>query len=152
MTLKQCDTIAASQSNQIVSMDKADELRGILRRLLDIYRSGNVEGYLFYYAPDLSANYSGVFMRSDEARKFLRSLFKGNGKTLEFIVGEFQMQFSENNDAAVISYPWREKFQFGDGRITDTEYYETDVWFCRNGEWKIANVHQSTMKEHSFSG
>lgn len=90
-------------------------------------------------------------MNYDDARKFLRSLFEGNGKSLEFHVGEFQMQFSESDDAAVISYPWREKFQFGDGRITDTEYYETDVWFRRMGKWRITNVHQSTIKEHDIS-
>jgi ketosteroid isomerase-like protein len=134
-----------------MNMDKTEELRSILRKLPDVYRSGDIEGYLANYAPDLSANYSGLVMNSDEARKFLRSLFEGNGKTLHFQVGEFHMQFNESNDAAVISYPWREKFLFGDGRQTDTEYYETDVWFWRSGEWKIANVHQSTTKEHNIS-
>ena len=56
-------------------------------------------------------------MKSQEAQKFLRSLFEGDGKTLDFKVGPFEMQFNESNDAAVISYPWREKFRFGDGRV-----------------------------------
>lgn len=132
-------------------MDKAEELRSIVRKIPDIYRSGDIEAVLAFYAPDLSASYSGVLMNYDDARKFLRSLFEGNGKTLEFHVGEFQMQFDESNDAAVISHTWREKFQHGDGRLTDIEYYETDVWFCRNGEWKISNVHESTVKEHDIS-
>lgn len=131
-------------------MDKAEELRAILRKLPDIYRSGDIDGYLSYYAPDVSANYSGLMANAEGTRKFLKSLFEGSGKTLEFYVGEFQMQFDESNDAAVVSYPWREKFQFGDGHVTDTEYFESDVWFRRDGRWKIVNVHQSTIKEHQI--
>lgn len=133
-------------------MGYAEELRGIMRRLPEIYRSGDVQGYLAHYAPDISAFYSGALMSSDEARKFLTSLFEGGGKTLDFQIGDPKMQFSESGDAAIVSYPWRERFQFNDGLQTDTEYFETDVWLRRNGEWKIANVHQSTVKEHPISG
>ena len=132
-------------------MDYSEELRGIMRRLPEIYRAGDVQGYLAHYASDLSANYSGILADSEEARKFMISLFEGSGKTLKFEMGDPKIQFSESTDAAVISYPWREHFLYGDGRQTDIEYYETDFWLRRNGEWKIANVHQSTVKEHPIS-
>ena len=129
-------------------MDYSEELRGIMRRLPEIYRSGDVQGYLAHYAPDMSAFYSGTLLGSEGARKFLTSLFAGGGKTLDFQMGDLKMQFSEGGDAAIVSYPWRERFLFEDGHETDTDYYETDVWLRRNGEWKIANVHQSTLREH----
>jgi ketosteroid isomerase-like protein len=132
-------------------MDYSEELRAIMRRLPEIYRAGDVQGYLAHYAPDLSASYSGVLANSEEARKFMMSLFEGDGKTLKFEMGIPKVQFSESTDAAVVSYPWREHFQYPDGHQTDIEYYETDVWLRRNGEWKIANVHQSTIKEHPIS-
>jgi ketosteroid isomerase-like protein len=131
-------------------MDYSEELRSIMWRLPEIYRAGDVQGYLAHYADDLSANYSGVVANSDEARKFIISLFEGDGKTLKFEMGDPKIQFGESTDAAVVSYPWREHFQHPDGHQTDTEYYETDVWLRRNGEWKIANVHQSTVKEHDL--
>ena len=132
-------------------MTYAEELRGILRRLPEIYRAGDIPGYLAHYAPDISAYYSGTLMNSDEARKFIKSLFEGDGKTLDFQMGGPQIQFSESEDAAIVRYPWRERFLYGDGRVTDTEYYETDVWYRRDGAWKIAHVHQSTTKEHPIS-
>ena len=129
-------------------MADTEDLRSIMRRLPDIYRAGDIAAYLTHYAHDISANFSGAIMNSDEARKFIASLFEGGGKTLHFQMGDPQMQFSENGDAAIVRYPWRERFRYSDGRQTDIEYYETDVWFRRNGEWKIAHVHQSTIKEH----
>lgn len=129
-------------------MTNANELRNIMLRLPEIYRQGDIDGYLSHYASDITANFSGTLLNFDEARAFLKSLFAGNGKTLSFEIGEPQIQFSENEEAAIVRYPWRERFLFGDGRETDTEYYETDVWYRRNGEWKIAHVHQSTTKEH----
>lgn len=129
-------------------MDHSAELRDIMRQLPNLYRAGDLEGYMHFYAPDITANYSGLFTDFAGACKFMRSLFAGGGKTLKFEMGDPKFQFSESTDAAVVSYPWREHFLFNDGHQTDVEYYETDVWLRRNGEWKIANVHQSTVKEY----
>lgn len=40
-------------------MEKTDELREILRDLPGIYASGDVAGYLEYYAPDLTSYFEG---------------------------------------------------------------------------------------------
>ena len=129
-------------------MDYSSELRDILRRLPDLYRSGDISGYLTHYASDMSANYSGILMSSEEACKFITSLFEGGGESLDFQMGDPQFMFSESTDAALVRYPWRERFRSNVGLETDIEYYETDFWLRRNGDWKIVQVHQSTTKEH----
>ena len=45
-------------------------------RIPEIYRAGDVQGYLAHYASDLSANYSGILAGSEEARKFMMSLLR----------------------------------------------------------------------------
>jgi ketosteroid isomerase-like protein len=132
-------------------MDYAEELRSIMRRLPEIYRSGDIESYLNHYAPDISAFHSGTLRGPDETHKLLKSLFEGDGKIIKFEMGDPRIQFSENSEAAIVSYRWREHFHFKDGRETDTEYYQTDFWLRRNGKWQIANVHESTVKEHPIS-
>ena len=133
-------------------MDKFEELRNILRRLPDIYRSGDIEGYLDHYATDMTSCFEGVISDYDAACNFIRSLFEGGGKTLEFSTGDRSLiQFSGTADAATICYPWRETFRFPDGHVTDTEYYQTEVWFCRNDQWKIVHVHLTVIKEHAVS-
>jgi uncharacterized protein (TIGR02246 family) len=132
-------------------MDYAEELRAIMHKLPAIYRSGDIESYLDYYAPDVTAFHSGTVRGPDETRKFLRSLFEGEGKIIKFEMNVPTIQYSEGKDAAIVSYPWREHFHFKDGRETDTEYYQTDVWLRRNEKWQIANVHESTVKVNPVS-
>ncbi len=91
-------------------------------------------------------------MNFDEVSTYITSLFESGGKSLDFQIGDRDhIQFSESGDAAVVSYPWRERFLYADGRETDTKFHETDVWFLRNGEWKITHVHLSTIKNHPVS-
>jgi ketosteroid isomerase-like protein len=132
-----------------VAMDKTDELRQILRDLPGIYRSGDVAGYLENYATDMTSYFEGVVSNYDEACDFIWSLEDG-GKSLEFTTGDrSHVLFSEDGNAATLCYPWREKFRFADGRVTDTEFYQTEVWFWRAGQWKRVHVHLSVVKEHS---
>ena len=131
-------------------MKKVDELRQILRDLPDIYGSGDISGYLEYYAPDMTSYYDGVVSNYYEACVFIRALFDGGGKTLAFETGDrSHIVFSEDGKSATLCYPWREKFRFADGRVTDTEYYQTEVWFWRVDQWKMVHVHLSVVKEHS---
>lgn len=134
-------------------MTKEESLRKTLRSLPHIYATGDVEGYLDHYAPNMTSYFEGVVSNHDEACGFIRSLFEGGGKTLEFKVGDrSQVQFSDGGDAATICYPWREKFRYPEGRVTDTEYYQTEVWFWRDGKWKIVHVHLTVVKEHPVEG
>ena len=131
-------------------MTKADELRATLRRLPEIYELGDIEGYLEHYAPDMTSYFEGAVSNHDEACSFIRSAFDGGGKTLEFQTGDrSQVMFSASEDAATFCYPWREKFRFVDGRVTDTDYYQSEVWFRRDGKWKIVHVHLTVVKENS---
>ena len=100
----------------------------------------------------MTSYFEGVVSNYDEACGFIRALFDGGGKTLEFKTGDrSHVVFSEDGNAATLCYPWREKFLFADGRVTDTEYYQTEVWFWRGSGWKMVHVHLSVIKEHSVS-
>lgn len=133
-------------------MGKTDELREILRVLPGIYGSGNVAGYLEHYAADLTSYFDGVVSNYDEACRFIWSMFEGGGEILEFSTGDrSHVLFSEDGNAATLCYPWREKFRFADGRVTDTDYYQTEVWLWRDGQWKMVHAHLSVVKEHSAS-
>lgn len=134
-------------------MDNSAELRRIIDRLPGIYGTGDIAGYLAHYAPDISVCFGGSMMNFDEVCKFITSLFEGGGKSLDFQIGDGrQIQFSESGDAAIVNYPWRERFRYADGHETETEFHETDVWFWRNDQWKMTHVHLSTIKEHLLQG
>jgi ketosteroid isomerase-like protein len=88
-------------------------------------------------------------MTFEEMRRLQDEQFAGGGKTLEFQIADpDRIAFSAAGDAATVSYPWRERFRYGDGRVTDTEFYETNVWYRREGEWRLVHLHLTTVAEH----
>lgn len=133
-------------------MDTKAELRQAIRRKDDAYRTGDIPGYLKAYASDITVFFAGTLMTFDEMRRLMADQFAGGGKTLDFQIADpDNIQFSDGADAAIVSYPWRERFRYGDGRETDTEYHETNVWYRRNGEWRLVHIHLSTIAERTIS-
>jgi ketosteroid isomerase-like protein len=133
-------------------MDTKEELRQAIRRKDDAYRAGDIPGYLKAYAPDITVFFAGMLMTFDEMRQLIADQFAGGGKTLEYQIADpDRIQFSQNGDAATVSYPWRERFRYGDGRETDTDYHETNVWFRRSSEWRLVHIHLSTIAERIVS-
>lgn len=134
-------------------MDHSEELRRIVQGLGDIYKAGDFAGYLDHYASDITMFFAGTVMTAGEVRQFIASLFESGGKVLDFQIGSRDhIQFSASGDAAIVSYPWRERFRHPGGSETDTEYHQSEVWFRRNGAWKIAHIHLSATKEHPAAG
>ena len=132
-------------------MDLSEELRQVIRRKNAAYGAGDIAGYLAAYAPDATI-FDRVLMTFDDLRRLMASQF-ADGETLEYqIADDGPIRFTESGDAATVCYPWREKFRYGDGRVTDTEYYETNVWHRRNGQWKMTHAHLSTVNERPVAG
>lgn len=128
-------------------MDSSEELSQAIRRKNTAYGAGAIAGYLATYADDATI-FDRVPMTLDDLRRLMASQF-ADGKTLEYEVADNEpIRFTESGDAAIVSYRLREKFRYGDGRITDTEYYETNVWQRRNGQWQMVHTHLSVVKEH----
>ena len=131
-------------------MDTREELRQAIRRKDDAYRAGDIPGYLNAYAPDISVYFAGSLITFEEIRRLIDEQFAGGGKILDYQIADpDRILFNADGDAATVSYPWRERFRYGDGRVTDTEYYETNVWYRRDSKWRMVHLHLSTVAEHA---
>ena len=130
-------------------MDPSEELRRIARRKNEAYGAGDFAGYLAAYASD-AVIFDRSSMTVDEMRQAMAGIFKAGGKLLAYSTGEpDRIQFSPSGDAATFGYSWREKVRHPDGRVTDTSYHESNVWFRRHGQWKMVHVHITTVGEHA---
>jgi len=56
-------------------------------------------------------------------------------------VRELVMRVAPAEDAVVASYILYVKTKAADGKITEEENQETDVWFKRDGAWKVVALH-----------
>ena len=52
---------------------------------------------------------------------------------------------SSAGDAATTAFDWRARIRSADGIVSDRSYYETDVWYRRNGIWKIICMHLARL-------
>jgi Calcium/calmodulin dependent protein kinase II association domain len=48
-------------------------------------------------------------------------------------------------DSAVTSSLLRVKTRFAKGVVSNENFQESDVWFKRNGEWKVVHLHDSPV-------
>ncbi len=77
-------------------------------------------------------------------KKDWSALIAGGGKVLSNELHDVQVQASPGGDAAVATYTVKVKTRYPDGKVVDEAAQETDVWFKKDGKWKVVHVHYET--------
>jgi Domain of unknown function (DUF4440) len=84
-------------------------------------------------------------MTIDQLRRRLPLLAAGS----EAITVEFppidDIVISESGDAATTSFQWKTRIRNLEGVLFDRVHYETDVWYRRNGIWKVICMHLTNL-------
>src|SRR5262245_33087668 len=84
-------------------------------------------------------------MTYDQMRRRLPLLAAGS----EAITVEFppldEIAIGESGDAATASFQWTTRIRNSEGIVFDRVHYETDVWYRRNGTWKIICMHLTNL-------
>jgi ketosteroid isomerase-like protein len=90
-------------------------------------------------------------MTVDQMRRRLPLLAAGS----EAITVEFppvdDMVISESGDAATTNFQWKTRIRNVEGALLDRVHYETDVWYRRNGIWKIICMHLTNLTSDQVS-
>ena len=130
------------------ALEKTTTIRKLHVERGKAYGRGDVEGYLSYYADDASMFIFAKESKLEEMAREVRSLFERGGRVVTLdIPAEPEVLLNEAGDAAVVAFAWRETFKNPDGTITNSRFYETDIWFRRRGQWKIVKFHFTTLTE-----
>jgi len=104
------------------------------------------EAYLSYYWDDaLLFAVDGQMTLADLRREFVALLAAGGGPLSIDLPPIDDIVISIGGDAATTSFAWRARSRSTDGVDTDRSYYETDVWYQRNGIWKIVRMHVTRL-------
>jgi hypothetical protein len=84
-------------------------------------------------------------MTLDQMRRRLPLLAAGS----EAITVDFppvdDLPISESGDAAITSFQWKTRIRNSEGVVFDRINYETDVWYRRNGIWKVICMHLTNL-------
>ncbi len=119
------------------------EIQALEVRINASYAANDLPAYFAAYAPDLTQWLPEG--RTDLAaykKEWTEYIAAGNKvQSAEF--SDLHIQVSPSQDAAVASYLLHVKTKLADGKITEEDNQETDVFFKRNDSWKIVELHYS---------
>jgi ketosteroid isomerase-like protein len=106
------------------------------------YAANDLATYFSYLAPDFGQWLpSGRTDKASYQTSWTRFITNG-GKVLSAELSDVQIKVGPAGDTAVASYLLHVKTQSARGASDDT-YQETDVWFKRDGAWKVVYLHYS---------
>jgi ketosteroid isomerase-like protein len=109
----------------------------------DAYQANDLAKYFSYYADDFRGLFpEGVNSKSDYVKSW-NAFIKSGGGIEKFTYTDLVVQVSQSGDAAVASYHAVARTKNPGKPPEDDKYDETDVWFHRDGAWKLVEVHYS---------
>ena len=121
------------------------QIRDLETGINNAYAANDLPRYFSYYAPDLRALYpEGPTTLPDYIKSWTAFIHAG-GRIEAFSYDGLQVQVSPAGDAAVASYQAIARTREASGAVHTDRYNETDVWFKRRGDWKIAETHYSEI-------
>jgi ketosteroid isomerase-like protein len=104
------------------------------------------EAYLSFYWDDAVIFAVDKRMTLAELRRaFVALLEAGGGPLMIDLPPVDDIVISSRGDAATTSFEWRSRSRSADGVDTDRLAYETNVWYRRNGIWKIIRMHLTRL-------
>jgi ketosteroid isomerase-like protein len=130
------------------SINRRQKLRDAIVRRDDAYKRGDIEGYLSFYAEDSRTFLDGTLYNFAESASLLRHMFAGDDNpVLEInLPPPDDVVFNADDTAATATHVWWERFRFPDGKVQRTSYFETDVWFYRDEQWRLVRIHLSSYR------
>lgn len=108
----------------------------------DAYAANNLPKYFGYYADDAVL----IFYNKRTTVPEYHKLWIESVKTEPIAsvkLSDMVVHVMPAGDSAVASYQITVQTKHPDGKVTDENAFETDVWVNRGGTWKLGHVHYS---------
>ncbi len=119
------------------------EIKVLEDRVNAAYAANNLPEYFSYYAADFT-QWLPTGRTDLEAYKKEWTEFIASGGRIEGVdISDLHIQVGPAGDTAVATYLLRVKTRPPKGEVSDESFQETDVWFKRDGAWKIVHLHYS---------
>ena len=136
--------VAALNSPPAAAAPSAEtEVRRLEGAVNAAYAANDLPTYFGFYADDLRALFAEGPTTLPAYRTEWTAFIKGGGAIVSFKDSDMRVQASPGDDAAVASYLATVTTRYpGKGEVRSS-FSETDVWFRRDGQWKIVEIHYS---------
>ncbi len=123
------------------------EVREAEARFNAAYLANDMAAYWPFYDPSLTQWWPDGRMPLETYKADWTKLLASGGKVLENEISDLVVQVAPAGDAAVASYAVRVVTRQPDGKVTKERVHETDVWFKRDGVWRVVHLHYTPKPE-----
>ncbi len=119
------------------------EIRDLEEKMNASYAANDLSTYFAYYAPDFTQWLPEGRTDLPQYEKEWTEFIKSGGRIESDQISDMHLQINPSGNTAVASYLLRVKTRSAKGVVSDENFQESDVWFKRNGEWKVVHLHYS---------
>ncbi|MGH9757266.1 MAG: YybH family protein [Candidatus Acidiferrales bacterium] len=123
------------------------QIRDLEQKSNAAYAANDLPLYFSFYAADFTQWLPSGRTNLEEYKKMWSGFIGGGGRVLQDDISDLQIQVGPSGDTAIASYLLHVKTQSAKGKVSDEHFQETDVFFKRDGSWKIVHLHYSPARE-----
>lgn len=110
------------------------------------YERNELEEYFSHYADDLTLWFESGRVSLPEYKKSWYQLIENGGGVEKNQVSDLRVQVGPSQDTAIATYVVDVVTRGADGTRTSERAWETDIWFKREGQWKIVHLHYNSRE------
>jgi len=121
------------------------EIRALEQQMNEAYARNDMQTYFSYYAQDFTQWLPEGRTDLDRYKREWMAYLSAGNSVQAAEVRELLIRVAPGEDAAVASYILHVTTKAADGKVTEEENQETDVWFKRDGAWKVVALHYAPM-------
>lgn len=107
------------------------------------YAANDLPTYFGYYSDDFTQWLPEGRTDLPQYKKEWTAFIQSGGKVESDQISDMHIQVGPSEDTAVASYLLHVKTRSPKGKVSDEDFHETDVWFKRNGTWRVVHLHYS---------
>ena len=119
------------------------EIVDLENKMNAIYAANDLPNYFAYYAPDFTQWLPEGRTDLPQYKQEWTAFIQSGGRIQSNEISDMHVQIGPAGDTAVASYLAHVKTRSEKGTVSDEIFHETDVWFKRDGSWKIVHLHYS---------
>jgi len=124
----------------------AGEIEKLVVAFNQAYERNDLERYFSYYADDVTQWFESGRAGLPDYKRSWYELIQGGGGIEKNALSDIRVQISPGGDAAVATYVVDVVTRQADGKKTKERAFETDVWYKRDGKWKIVHLHYNSKE------
>ncbi len=126
--------------------DVANEIRELTVEFNEAYERNELDKYFSYYADDLTQWFESGRVTLEQYKTDWYALIEAGGGVESTELSDLQVQVGPDGRTAIATYVATVVTRSPEGKRTKEQAWETDIWFKRDGQWKIVHLHYNSRE------